>query len=336
MGMNRVTNTSLNNQSISYLQSNLGILNSLQEKISSGKNINRPSDDPVGLTRILNLTNTLRTDDRYKTNIENALSEVNTADTVMSNAISLIQRVQELTTQAANTSNSQDGRTAIALEVDQIIDQMVQLGNTDIGGVYIFGGFETGSPPFARTASATGAAQTPPIQDIVTFTGSPPTGSWQRQAEISKGVTLNMNINGETLLGSSTGLAAAPIPGPPGVGGAGIFQTLTTLLADLHYPDPAAPDTQIDEIRLRLDELTVDLNNVLGQQAINGSVTNRLDLTIERIEERQAILTQQYSSIQDIDMAETIANLNNQENIFQASLGVTARVLQTSLLNYLR
>jgi flagellar hook-associated protein 3 FlgL len=93
---------------------------------------------------------------------------------------------------------------------------------------------------------------------------------------------------------------------------------------------------QLSEIRTRIDELTVDLNTILSKQAIIGSISNRLELTQGRIDERKAVLTQQYATIQDIDMPETIANLNQQQNMFEASLSITGRLMQTSLLDYLR
>jgi flagellar hook-associated protein 3 FlgL len=319
MGINRITSNFLSQQSVNYLHNNLQSVSALQQKISSGQNINRASDDPVGLTRILSLSNTLSVDSRYGRNIQSAVSEANTADTVMSNMVDLVQRAQELSTQAASVTNNQDGRNAIALEIDQIINQMVQLGNTDIGGQYIFGGMKTDSPPFARTG------------DTVTYTGTPNTQSWQRELEIARGVTVSVNTNEQDLLGQADVTSAGP-PVTFAAGASGIFKTLLTLKNNLtNSTDP----NQLTEIRTRLDELTTDMNTIVGQQSVVGSVSNRLDLSQNRIDQRKSILTQQYASIQDIDAPSAIANLNSQQNILDASLNITARVLQTSLLSYL-
>jgi len=78
------------------------------------------------------------------------------------------------------------------------------------------------------------------------------------------------------------------------------------------------------------------LNNILSQQSTVGAITNRLTLTQGRLDDRKSVLTQQYASIQNIDMPKTIANLNQQQNTFQASLSVTGRLLSTSLLDYLK
>jgi flagellar hook-associated protein 3 FlgL len=321
MGINRVTSGSLSRQSIYYLSQNMTSLSDLQKKMSSQQNINQPSDDPVGLTRLLDISNTIRADDRYASNITDATTEADTTDTVMSNMTNLIQRAQELTTQAANFTNNQDGRNAIALEMDQIINQMVQLGNTDISGKYIFGGFKTDSPPFTRTG------------DDITYNGTPTTESWQRSAEVSSGIQVPINVNGDSLLGQVQVSVAGP-PLPPTFSGSshGLFQTLINLKQDLQAGgDPS----QLTEIRARLDELTTGLNTVLAQQSTIGAISNRLSLTQSRIADRKSVLTQQYATLQNIDMPKTVAELNQQQNAFQASLAVTGRLLSVSLLDYL-
>jgi flagellar hook-associated protein 3 FlgL len=321
MGINRVTSGFLTNQAISHLNNNMDIVSRLQQKISSGQNINKASDDPVGLTRVLDLSNTLRTDVRYGRNIQDAIAEANTSDSVMSNMINLVQRAQELTTQAANVTNNQSNRDAIGLEINQLIDQMVQLGNTDIGGKYIFGGLKTDTPPFSRT------------NDDITYSGTPSAQAWQRNIEIARGVQLTVNTNGDALLGNvQVTTAGPPLPPTFSAGSQGLFKTMIELKQDL---SAGGDPNQLSEIRLRLDELTTGMNTVLGKQAMVGSLSNRLQLSQGRIDDRKSILTQQYAEIQDINMPETLTSLNNQQNILQASLGVTARVLQTSLLDYL-
>ncbi|WP_373533004.1 flagellar hook-associated protein FlgL [Vampirovibrio sp.] len=317
MSISRVTTSYMQNQALSYLNTNMSMLSSLQQTLSSGQKINSPSDDPVGMTQILALSNTLKTDERYGSNIQDAVAEANTADNAINSMVELVQRAQELTTQAANFTNNQDGRNAIALEIDQIINQLVQIGNTDIGGKYIFGGYKTDAPPFSRTG------------DDVSYGGNPPTESWQRNVEIARGVQLTVNVNGEEMMGESTVNAGPPVS----VTGSGIFQTLVQL--KLNLEDSASP-TQLTDIRSRLDTLTTDMNTILSKQAIIGAVSNRLSVTQDRIDERKSILTQQFASIQDIDMPEVIANINQQQNVFESSLNVTARLMQTSLLSFLR
>ncbi len=316
MGINRISSSSLTDQSINFLNGNLSLLSNLQEKLASGRNINQPSDDPVGLTRILNLSNTLSTDERFNRNIENALAEVSVADSVMSNITELIHRAKDLGVQGATFTADQTGRNALALEIDEIVNQMVQLGNTSIGGKFIFGGKATGTPPFTRAGTD------------VNYSGNPPATAWERPTEISISVEVNANTNGELLLGQAQVVAPGPPPVFSGISN-GVFQTLISLRENLLQGNLPA-------VRNRLDDLDVDLNNVLAQQSRVGSVTNRLELTQSRIEERKSVFTQQFADIQNIDMPTLIADLNFQESVFQGSLATTARVLQASLLQFLR
>jgi flagellar hook-associated protein 3 FlgL len=322
MGIGRITNGMLSHQAVSHLNTNLSNLSMLQEKLASGKNILKASDDPVGLTRVLDLSNSIRTDEQFRKNIETALAEARTSDSAINNMVDIVHRAQELTTQAANFTNSQDGRTAIALEVDELINQLVQLGNTDIGGKYVFGGFVTDSPPYSRSG------------DDITYSGTPAGSTWQREVEISKGIETAINVIGKNLLGEvQVTTAGPPLPPAFSAGSSGLFKTMIELKQDLKAS--TAPN-QLSEIRNRLDELTVNMNTLLNNQAILGSVSSRLSLTQTRLADRKAILTQEYSQLQDVDMPRLISSLQQQQNTFDASLSVTGKILQNSLLNYLR
>ena len=311
MSFSRITSGFMLNQSVNYLNNNQSILSKLQERISSGRNINTASDDPVGLTRILSLQNTLSADARYDKNIEAALSEVNTADSSLSSVTSLIHRAKELAVQGANDVNSQAGLDAIALEIDELINQVVQISNTSIGGKFIFAGMKTDTDPYNR------------VGDTISYNGTPPSETFQRQAEISRGVTLPYNLNGQNIFGNVTVTAGAV------TGGSGLVHTLMSLRIDLNNGNSAG-------VRALLDTIDTDLNTASTQQSVLGSVMNRLELTQERIEDRKINLTKQYASIQDVDMAQTISDMTYQQNILQASLSVSARVLQPSIMDYLR
>jgi flagellar hook-associated protein 3 FlgL len=131
------------------------------------------------------------------------------------------------------------------------------------------------------------------------------------------------------MMGESTVNAGPPVS----VTGSGIFQTLIQLKLNL---EDSASLTQLTDIRSKLDTLATDMNTILSKQAIIGAVSNRLTVTQDRIDERKSILTQQFASIQDVDMPKVIANINQQQNVFESSLNVTARLMQSSLLNFLR
>lgn len=315
MGTGRISTNFQSDQAISNMQRNLKLLTEIQNKIASGKNIMTSSDDPMGYATLSNITTSLDSDERYISNINAGKSETQMADTAMKNVTDLIQRAKELTTQAASDTMSQTNRNAIAAEIDSIMNQLVQVGNTQIAGKYIFGGLDTTNAPFARTGTT------------VTYagTGTASNPNFTRSVEIAPNVTVGVNVSGLTVFGEASPNGAPP----PAFNGSGLFQTLMTLQANLQAGDTT-------EIRSRLDDLSTDLTTVLGEQAKMGVAENQLDLTLNRIEDRKVTLTAQYNSIQNVDMAKAISDLNFQENIYQASLGVAGRLMQTSLLNYLR
>lgn len=307
----RITQGVMNTRSLAHLQNNLKVIARGQEKLASGKNINRASDDPVGMTRVLDITNTMRLDERYGRNIQDALSELGTTDSTLKSIEELIQRASELAVKGSTFGNSQDQRDAMAAEIDNIIDQVVQLGNTKLGDKYLLAGFKTSTAPFGRSG------------DTVSYSGTPPTEDFKRSVEIAPGISVDLNLNGQSVLGT-----VAVAAGATTAGSSGPIETLMELRLNLQAGN-------LDEVRNRIDELAGDVDTLLDAQATIGALTSRLEMSANRLEERKTVFSRHYAEIQDIDMAETIANLNAQQSTFEASLAITARLFQSSLLSYL-
>ncbi len=315
MGVFRTSFNGLANQSLYFLGQNSFNIQKIQETLASGKSINRVSDDPIQSVRMLDLTQTLNVDKQYVRNMQTALTEIDLADTAINSSLDIIHRAKELATQGATTGNDQNNLNAIAVEVEELLKQLVQVGNTQLGDKYLFGGKQTGTAPFSTSAND------------ITYNGNDPSTAWQRQVEVSENVTLDINLNGETLFGEVQVTATGP---PPtfSAGSTGLFRTLRNLELNLSDGDQ-------DEVRLRLDELDTQLNSVLNEQTRLGSVRNRIDRTQAMVEEREIFLSEQYSNIQDVNLPELLTKLNAAENTFQMSLSTTARVIQPSLMQFL-
>src|SRR6476659_497351 len=134
----RVTQGTLARGVLEGLQTNLTRLQRTQEQLSSGRRLNRPSDSPVDTVNAM----------QYGRNIDDGLSWLNTADTAMTQAYDMVDRVRQLAVQAGNAAMPQDSLDAMAKEVDQIRDGLKQLGNTQYAGKYISGGTRTQTQPF--------------------------------------------------------------------------------------------------------------------------------------------------------------------------------------------
>src|SRR3954451_22623995 len=138
--LTRVTQSTISTSTINSLQDGIGRVQDLQEKLSTGKQINKPSDDPGGTVQALNYRSQIKRTTQYGTNAQNGLDWLGTADTTMSSMQTQIQRARTLTLQAANASMSTDERTAISQEIDTIRQALIGMGNTTYMNRPIFGG----------------------------------------------------------------------------------------------------------------------------------------------------------------------------------------------------
>ena len=121
----------------------------LQTEVATGRRVNRPSDDPAAALRILPLRGDIRDLEQLSSNVSLARETLNTSTASLEDGSSIMQRVRELTTQASNGTLSGSDRQSIAAEVDQLLSQMLGIANSRRGDRYLFGGTETGSPPFS-------------------------------------------------------------------------------------------------------------------------------------------------------------------------------------------
>lgn len=146
----RVTNQSLTFTLINNLQRNIRSLDELNYQLSSGKRIRLPSDDPVGAVRVMGYKTYLVENAQFTTNIDDGKGWMESADKAFSQSTEIIQRVRTLAVQAANGTYNAGDRDKIAVEVNQLLDEMVNIGNTSYKGLYIFGGNDTLTSPFEK------------------------------------------------------------------------------------------------------------------------------------------------------------------------------------------
>ncbi|MCS6266923.1 MAG: flagellar hook-associated protein FlgL [Vampirovibrio sp.] len=301
MNIGRLSTSFALQQAQGWLQSNQSKLNKLQEKTSTGQNVNRPSDDPLALANLLNVNQGINHNEQYIKNIDVGLSELQSTDSAVGQVVDIINRASELATQGANVTTGINGMTSISKEIDLLTNQLVQLGNSSINGVYLFAGVKTSAAPFVRTA------------DVVTYSGTLSTEAYQREIDIDNTTTTTLNTPGDRLFGDST---------------SGLLKVMIDLKNNL-----AAGSTT--DTRARLDELKTQLESTLSIQSEVGANINRLTLTKDRTNNSQDSFAQLYAGIQNVDMAKTITDLRFQEQIQQTSLSVLGRVLPKSLLDFI-
>ena len=152
----RVTTKMLHDDAMRNLQANASRMSLAQERVTTGRRLNRPSDDPGQTWSALKLRDAISELDQYVRNIDGADRTMSASEAALGSAGDMVQRARELAVQGANGTLSASDRQAIAKEVDQLIDGLVSLAQAKSGGSYLFSGFQTSTAPYA---SATGAYQ---------------------------------------------------------------------------------------------------------------------------------------------------------------------------------
>jgi len=272
-------------------------MDQLQNQLSSGHRINRPSDDPVGIQNAMRLKSNISSVEQWKNNADEALSYMNTTDSTMGDMTSMLQRVRELTVQGANGTLATVDKGAIADEVEQISAQLKMLANTQIGSKYIFSGTATDKELILTDGSFSLEANGFPIK-----------------FEVGNNLSLDISVSGQALFGNAT---------------SGVLATLGTLSADLRSGNSAG-------INNALTKIDIDIDNVITLRAGLGARTNRMTALREQLDYTSGNLQQNLSSIQDADMASTITEFTNASNVYKAALSVGAKIIQPSLVDFMR
>jgi flagellar hook-associated protein 3 FlgL len=276
-------------------------LDTTQQQLSSGKKINQPSDDPYGTSLSLQLKSQLSQLQGYSNNVTDGTAWAQTASSALSQVDSLVQRVRELVVQASNGTNSAANDRASAAEVNQIIDAIKNTANTQYNGQYIFSGTST---------------QTAPYQSGSTDTYQGGTGAITRA--IGPGSTVQVNADISQLLGSGQGASDGKL-----------LDTLRTIAQDLQTGNTSAlSGTDLTNLDNNFSTLTQVEANV-------GAVTDQLNMAASRLQAIHDNTTQVLSNTQDVDMAQAEIDFSTQQAAFQAALQAGARIVQTSLMNFL-
>ena len=146
---NRITQQTLTSGVLGNLQGNLARMQKLQEQLSSGKAISKPSDSPTGAVSALRLRTDIRRSEQMARNADDGIGWLSTTDTTLTSTLDVVRRARELTLRGANASSSGPDRAAMAAEMRQLREQAMSLANTDYLGTPIFGGTAGGEVAYA-------------------------------------------------------------------------------------------------------------------------------------------------------------------------------------------
>ncbi|MBD2868411.1 flagellar hook-associated protein FlgL [Paenibacillus arenilitoris] len=316
----RVTQTMMNTQLLRNISSNLGRMNNLQNQLSTGMKINKPSDDPVGITFSLRYRSELDSNDQYISNVDSAISLLEYTDTTVGQAGDILQRARELLVQGANGTFEQTSLDSMKTEISQLYNQMIEIGNSQFNGKQVFNGENTGEKPYPTLTleDAADPLATPPVYKA--YYVSSDTGAIKY--ELSAGMSMAVNITGNEVFGE-------PVASDNDTSSDNVFQLLRRAHDMLGAGDQEGISDLLGQIDSRMDKM-------LTKRAEVGARLNRMELIQNRLSDIDINLQTMSSKTEDADMAEVITNLKMEENVYQASLSVGAQLIRPSLVDFLR
>ncbi|HTR27098.1 MAG TPA: flagellar hook-associated protein FlgL [Terriglobales bacterium] len=281
-------------------QSQTQAQNAMQE-LATGRRVNLPSDDPAAFAGDIQNQAEQSQVDQYLQNTTSLEGLFQTADSTLSSVVTSLNQAISLGTQGANGTMSLADQQALALQVQAIQAQMVQLGNTSYQGNFIFAGTATTTKPFVLD---------PTQASGVDYNGNNNTNSVQ----IADGRTIQMNVPGSQIfLGS----------------GGNVMQSLQQLVTALNSGDTTAIGTATTAV-------STALNYVSQQRVFYGSAVQALTSNQAFLQQEQVNLQSQETSLVGADMAKAATDLTQATTAHDAALAALAKVIPNSLLDYLK
>jgi flagellar hook-associated protein 3 FlgL len=292
----RVTEGSIHTRVLANLQRNLAQGAKIQEQLSSGKQLNRPSDSPTGTITSMELRGETRSVQQHVRNADDGVGWLNTVENSLKQSSTLINRTRDLTLQGLNSGATTAGsREALAVEIDNIREQLIGHANATYLGRPVFGGTTTGEVAYRPDG---------------TYAGD------DGAVERTVGTDIKVRVD-------SRG------PEAFGEGDTQLFAVLADISKSLRDNDTTALNEGLKNLDAAGEILKGTMSGV-------GARYNRVTQMRDSAQDRMLTLKTQLSDVEDVDLPKTIMEMQLQQTAYQAALAASAKVIQPSLIDYLR
>jgi flagellar hook-associated protein 3 FlgL len=331
----------------------------LQNQAATQKRVTKPSDDPLAAARVLGVRVDLSGNKQFVKNLQYAKSFVDFTDQSLADLTESLMRAKDLAlSQANDASSSDESRKAVATEMEQLHNQMVQIGNRKLGDRFIFGGYKTQKAPFDPDGKYSG-------------------DHGEMMIHVDKENFLALNIpGGRVFLGQGVSRDGFSEPTPKQATSIEELQTqldeqahpevkdqkMNELRQELNLRGPASLDEDVAkskdngtnifnvvrdlEISLRtndkegiqdsLDNLDDALSQVILTRSQVGSRSTVIESNLQSLEKMKVDNQMNISQLEDADIFSTVSDINKTESTLQASLQTSSKLVQKSLLDFLR
>lgn len=297
----RVTQSMVAANSVRNLSDNYAKLEQYQNQVSTGKKITKPSDDPVSALKGMYYTNNLNSIDQYKRNITSLQSWLSGSENGLTQGINDLQRARELAVEGMNGTLNADDQKAIADEMGQIKQDLVNTANTKVAGKYIFHGTDVTNQPATLNSDGT--------VTVAANLNAPNINKFN--IEVSKDIPMKANVN------------------PANAFNKELFDVVGGIEDALKNNDTSS----LNGLLSRLVNVTNSLS--VGRSDI-GARTNQVDNISSWLDQQETSANQGLSDNMNVDIGKAITNLTTQQSTYQAALNVGARIIQPTLMDYLK
>ncbi|UYO35312.1 flagellar hook-associated protein FlgL [Bacillus zhangzhouensis] len=301
----RVTQGMISQNSLRNISKSYEKLSKINEQAQTGKRFTKTSDDPVAAVKSLQYSTALFRNEQYQNNLNEARNWIDTSETSVTEIIDIMSNIRDKVLDAANGTKQPEDLAAIGVEIGQMKKQIIDAMNTQMLGKFVFNGTNTNVKPVVENADGT-----------YTFNFENYTDTNAVQVNISDGITLNVNSNPISAFGGQAS-------------GQNVIEMLTDLENSLKNGTFANSDDALGSIDQFKEVMSAERSDL-------GARSNRVDLVGSRLTSQYEILKNAKSDNEDVESEKAILDLLQQETVNRAALATTAKVIQPSLVDFLR
>lgn len=317
----RITNTAMVRSHLYDTQQNLSRMNKINEQINSGKLVNRVSDDPHKAIKIMNMNNEIKYTEKYNYNIDETVGWMNNTDASLENFGNLFKDIKDNIIKVGNGTYSKEEIKAINAEMNEKIKEIADVLNTTHGGKYMFGGSNVEEAPIKLIENTDGT---------VTLEINKNSNTDDLKADISDGTSIDYNVSvGEIFNvkdenGNTVNLLDE-------------VNKVSKLMNDIANGDEQtsakARKELLGDVKDNIDKL---YNHALDERTSLGVRVSTAEKIKELNDENILNMKSVLSLDQDVDHVEKFIELKSAELVYQASIQVGTKLIQPTILDYMR
>lgn len=304
----RVSSNVTYNDFIKNLNRNAVKVQKTLNQLSSLQEVSQSSDNPLLVSKIINLNVSLGKNATYAQEIKDSISWSNTQDGALESVSSSMNRIRTLMQASGTATAGKEEVKANKNEIQQELRSVVAALNTNFDGRYVFAGQATDKAPYEVIEDDNGEVIG------IQYNGT----SDDLPREIADGVTVNLVTDGSKMMAA---------------GEEKLDTFVEDLMAALNEGEDGNKDQLSGSLMERIDKLS---SNFVDNRTHIGAVANRLKAAEARNESEKLSMRQSLSERQDVDVAEKYMEYQNQMLAYKTTMAMGTQIMQTTILDYVR